>query len=67
MSTNQPPAILTDTHLNQINSALQTIEYAKKEATKAQLAGIDVTQQMNQIQATEAQLRQLKSVYFPGQ
>jgi hypothetical protein len=66
MSTNQPSSILTQEHLDKINSALSTIAFAKQEIALAKLAGLDTSKYEQQIATTEGQLRQLKSVYFPG-
>lgn len=66
-------AILTDTHLAQINSALAQIKEAENELALAKRAGLQTTIQGQSIPDLEAkittlkaQLQQVKNVYFPN-
>lgn len=72
MSTNQPiltvppNSPLNPYHLDQINTALAAIDSAQKQINLATAAGIDVSQQANQLNTARQQLMQIKQVYFPG-
>lgn len=57
---------LTDEHLKQINDALAAGVEARKQINLAQRAGIDVTAQLKALDDTEAKLKNIKNVYFPG-
>lgn len=58
---------LTLEHLNQINNALEQIKTGLKAVELAKRANIDVADQERKLNETQSQLRQIKSVYFPGQ
>jgi len=49
-----------------INQALAAIDDAKKEITRAKLAGIDVSAQEERLKDTETKLLGIKRVYFPS-
>lgn len=72
MSSNQPIIVtppnspLDQSHLDQINRGLAAIDSAQKQINLATAAGIDVTQQANQLNNARQQLMQLKQVYFPN-
>ena len=57
---------LTLAHLEQIKQALAVIARAEIEIDRAKRAGIDVTQQTQQLADSKAKLLQIKNVYFPN-
>ena len=58
-------AILTDTHKKAIDTALKNIKAVKVEITKAQAAGIDVSEQSDRLGNLETSLTNIKRIYFP--
>lgn len=56
---------LTSVDLDKINQGLAHAEKAKQQAILAERAGLDVSQHMQQIDATIAQLKNIKQTYFP--
>jgi len=60
-------SFLNDAHFAQLKAAQQAIQRAKVELDLAERAGIDVSAQRAQIQASEDQNRKLMNTYFPNQ
>lgn len=58
-----PTPELTDEQIQQIEQARKTIPAIRKEIQRAQLAGIDLSGQLEQLNQTEAQLDKLYRVY----
>lgn len=58
---------LTGEHLAQINDALERAKAGEAQITLAERAGLDVADQKAQLERDVEKLRQIKSVYFPGQ
>lgn len=56
----------TPHNLEQLQSALEQISTAKREAALAQRAGIDTSAQVAALNDNEAKLLALKQVYFPN-
>lgn len=57
---------LNEQHLTQINDGLRQADEAMRQIELAKRAGLDVSLQEQQVQATKARLLQIKQVYFPG-
>lgn len=57
---------LNETHLQQINSALDAVKFAKDQISMAKRAGIDVTAQEAAALDAEKKLITIKQVYFPN-
>jgi hypothetical protein len=66
MSAQQPQHPLTDTHLVQINNALQTLQLAQNQVDLAKRAGIDVSSHQATIDDNRTKLLAIKNTYFPG-
>lgn len=60
------PSPLGSEDLNKINQGLAHVEQGLAQAELAQRAGIDVSQQVSQLKATQQQLLQIKQTYFPS-
>jgi hypothetical protein len=58
-----PTPQLSDEQIQQIEEARKAIPKVRKEIQRAQMAGIDMTQQLADLNATEAQLDKLYRVY----
>lgn len=57
---------LNDLHLTEINSALLKLDLAFQQIALAKQAGLDVSAQEQQANATRDSLLRIKQVYFPG-
>jgi len=57
---------LNEEHYNKIVGALADISKGLKAVDLARRAGIEVDEQEKELKRMEAQLRQIKEVYFPG-
>lgn len=61
-----PSTILTEEHLAQLNNAIDQSAQIQREINLAKQAGLDVSTAQATLDQTTANLRQIKSVYFPG-
>lgn len=52
--------------LDQINASLKGIEEVKKVLDRAKIANIDVSEQVEQVDAAEKQLKAIKLGFFPS-
>jgi len=59
-------SLLDETHLEQLNHALEMAHHANRHLEQAQLAKIPVDELKKQNQANIDRIRELKQVYFPG-
>lgn len=57
---------LTKTDLDNINASLVGIAEARKIASRAKIAGIDVEGQMSQLDDAETKLKGIKQGFFPS-
>lgn len=62
-----PGSPLTAEHLSALNNSLDQIKLAQQQIDLAKRAGIDVSGQEATLKQAETQIRQIKSVYYPGQ
>lgn len=58
---------LSEEHLAQINQALDQAQVLQEAINKAGRAGIDLSNQAQQLTNNVDQLLKIKQVYFPGQ
>lgn len=66
-SNGGPSKIIKPEHLPLINNALDTIKQLQNEINLAKMAGLDTSIPQAKLDATSAQLKGIKQVYFPGQ
>ena len=58
--------ILKQADLERINQELLRLQEAEQDIKQAQIAGIDIGDQMDRVRETRQKLLKLKQAYFPG-